>query len=137
MMIQGVAHLVSMTVINRTHLGGWAGGDLWSAPERLDALPPETGAFWMVLGSFGLPLLLLGAIIDGQGRAGIVPPAYVAWGYGIWGIVCTAVMPASPFVTALIPAIMLLVARRRTRSVQDSMHDSGQDQPQPTTTSTR
>jgi hypothetical protein len=120
MMLQGLLHLVSTAVLSRTHIGGWLSGDLWSLPELADALPPAYGAFWLVLGSFGLPLLLLGAIVEKLGRAGVVPPAYVAWGYGVWGLVCTVVLPSSPFITTLIPTIMLLVAARRSQQTTTS-----------------
>ncbi|MEV0646751.1 DUF6463 family protein [Phytomonospora sp. NPDC050363] len=113
----GVLHLASTLVISADHLPGWFARELWLSGESemsMSALPPEAGAFWLSLGSFGLPLLLLGALVVRLGRRGEAPPAYVGWGVGVWGALGAYLLEPTPFVLTLIPATLLLVAAYKT-----------------------
>lgn len=113
-------HLVSTGLLNAHHMPAWFRGDLWLSPKGfsdLGALPVEIGAFWLVWGSFGVPLGVLGALVAGLGRRGQAPPAYVAICVAVWGVTSAAVLEPSPFIAVLIPAGMLLVAARRRRGV--------------------
>jgi hypothetical protein len=111
---QGVLHLLITGWVSRTHIGGWLAGSAWLPHGGLSEMSPAVGAFWLTLGSFGLPQILLGGLVTGLGRAGGTPPAYVGWGLAVWGVVCAAAFEPSPFLTVLIPAVMLLRAGRRS-----------------------
>jgi hypothetical protein len=113
LVILGIAHLVITGWVSRTHIGGWLAGSAWPAPGGLADMSPAVGAFWLTLGSFGLPQTLLGGLVARLGKAGGTAPGYVGWGLAVWGVVCAAAFEPSPFATVLVPAIMLLSARRR------------------------
>jgi Family of unknown function (DUF6463) len=115
MMIQGVLHLVVTGLLSLGRMGGWLTGEAWLAPGGLPSTAPAVAAFWLTLGSFGLPLILLGAVVARLGRMGRTVPAPVAWGLAAWGVACAAVLEPSPVITAVIPAAMLLIAGRSAR----------------------
>jgi hypothetical protein len=50
----------------------------------------------------GVPLIPLGAVVAGLGRAGRPVPASVGWvsRHGVWA--CAAVFEPSPFITAMV-----------------------------------
>ncbi|NUW42534.1 hypothetical protein HT134_20675 [Nonomuraea rhodomycinica] len=102
-------------LVSADHVPGWLGGELWHFPPHLDDLSrpaPNMGAFWLVWGSFAVPLGLVGALVAGLGRRGVVPPAYCGAGLALWALVGAAVFEPSPFLLAVVPAVMLLTARR-------------------------
>jgi hypothetical protein len=113
MVIQGVVHLVATGILSLRHIPAWLRGDLWLPRGGLTQLAPATGAYWLTVGSFGLPLLLLGGVLVSVGRLGRAAPAYVGWALGLWGIVGSLILAPSPLVTALVPAIMIIIAARR------------------------
>jgi hypothetical protein len=108
----GVLHLLLTLWLSRTYIGGWLAGSAWFPPGGVSELSPSVGAFWLTLGSFGLPQILLGGLVMRLARTGGTVPGYVGWGLAVWGVVCAAVFEPSPFITVLVPAIMLLRARR-------------------------
>jgi hypothetical protein len=110
---QSVLHLLITGWLSRTHIGGWLAGTAWLPPGGLSDLDPAVGAFWLTLGSFALPQMLLGGLVTGLGKAGRTVPGYVGWGLAVWGVACAAVFEPSPFITALVPAVMLVRASQR------------------------
>ncbi|MEV0588621.1 hypothetical protein [Nonomuraea sp. NPDC050310] len=108
----GALHLAITGALNLGHLPAWFNGEMWLPANGLSDLTPAQGAFWLVVGSFAVPLLAMGLLIAWLGRAGLVPPAYVAWLLGGWGTVGALVLEPSPFLLTWVPAIMLLRAGR-------------------------
>ncbi|MFB9627703.1 hypothetical protein [Nonomuraea helvata] len=110
------AHLVLTGVLSAEHVPSWFAGGMWffpPGPDDLSRLAPDVGAFWLVWGSFAVPLGLIGALVVGFGRRGEVPPPYLGIGVALWALGGAAVFEPSPFVLAVVPAAMLLAARRR------------------------
>ncbi|GAA4078301.1 DUF6463 family protein [Actinomadura miaoliensis] len=109
----GTLHLLTSAFYSREHVPGWATGDLWFPGKGPEDLSPSAGAFWLTVGSFGLPLLLLGLLIIWMDRHRIVPPAFLAWTIGAWCTLGGLLLMPSPFLLAWVPAAMLLIAARR------------------------
>ncbi|MFC4011649.1 hypothetical protein ACFOY2_30765 [Nonomuraea purpurea] len=120
MTLAGV-HLAITSVLSARHIPSWFGGALWTfppGPDFLAVLAPNEGAFWLVWGSFAVPLGLIGALVVGFGRRGQVPPPYLGIGVALWALGGAAVMEPTPFVLGAVPAAMLLAAwRRRGKNV--------------------
>ncbi|NRQ36528.1 hypothetical protein HII36_32545 [Nonomuraea sp. NN258] len=111
-------HLVSTSVLSAAHIPAWFQGELWlfpPSPGDLTDLAANVGAFWMVWGSFGVPLGLIGALVVGFGRRGQVPPAYLGIGVAGWALIGALLFEPSPFVLGLVPAGMLLAAAYKRR----------------------
>ncbi|MFE3453260.1 DUF6463 family protein [Nonomuraea sp. NPDC059194] len=109
----GALHLVICAVFSLSYVSGWVSGGLWFPANGLSALSPAAGAFWLTVGSFGLPLLTLGLLISWLGKRNVVPPAFVAWLLGGWGTVGALAFEPSPFLLIWAPAVVLLLAARR------------------------
>lgn len=113
----GALHLAMTFALSAKHVPGWLARDLWLSNNPgldMSSLPPEAGGFWLSYGSFGLPLLLLGALVWHLGRRGQAAPAFIGWGVGTWAALGAYLIEPTPFVLALIPAIMIVVAGQRT-----------------------
>lgn len=108
LMALGVIHLVLMTSLAHEHVPGWFGLDLWDAGADPTRIQPPLGAFWSSYGSFGLPLLLLGAFVVHQARRGVPSPRFVGWGVGLWALGGAYLLEPTPFVVAIIPAVLIL-----------------------------
>lgn len=103
-----VVHLVLMTGLGHRHVPDWLGLGLWDASADPAAIKPALGAFWSSYGSFGVPLLLLGAWAVRQARRGLPVPAFVGWGLGAWALGGAYLLEPTPFVLALVPAVLIL-----------------------------
>ncbi len=110
-------HIVFFVVVSWDHLPGWFAGDLWVS-EPFDAPISQSQAhFWALLGSFAVPLLVLGAVIARSAREDRPLPAYVTWTVTAWTVTCALVLEPSGFPLGLVPAGLLVAAeviRRRT-----------------------
>ncbi|MBM7171806.1 hypothetical protein JQK87_26065 [Streptomyces sp. G44] len=112
----GVIHVVFSPLDRR---------DVWS--DILDKGPWQTislditsenlaysEAFWVAPGSFGVPVLLLGAFVLWTANRGERVPAAFGWAMSAWGAVLTALLPASPAWALLLVGVLLVLAARRT-----------------------
>jgi len=110
-------HIVFFAIRSLDHLPGWFTGDLW-ANEPFDAPISQSQAhFWTLLGSFAVPLLLLGAVIVRSAKEGRPLLAYLTWTISAWVLVCALVLEPAGFPFLLVPAGMLIAAevlRKRT-----------------------
>jgi Family of unknown function (DUF6463) len=64
--------------------------------------------FWASLGSFAVPLFLLGGLIEWIGHA----PVFLGWALLGFALVTAVLAPISGFWTLFIPAILLIVDAR-------------------------
>jgi hypothetical protein len=109
-------HAAFFAAVSWDHIPGWFAGELWAAPN-LDAPMSQSEAyFWALLGSFAVPLLLLGALITRSAQQGSTLPGYVTWTIAAWVLACALIMEPSGFPLGLIPLSLLFTAevmRRR------------------------
>ncbi|RJL32097.1 hypothetical protein [Bailinhaonella thermotolerans] len=110
----GLLHLVTTALPNLGHVPSWLAGELWFPRHGIAELTPATGAFWLTLGSFAVPLSLVGALVLAMDRRGVVPPAFTGWTVGLWGTAGALLLEPSPFIVVWVPAAMLITAARRT-----------------------
>ncbi|MFF5207389.1 DUF6463 family protein [Streptosporangium sp. NPDC000396] len=106
-------HLVVTLAFNIRHLSTWFSGGLWFPANGLADPLPALGAFWLTIGSFSLPLLVLGLLIAWIGHRAVIPPAFVAWLIGGWCTIGAVAFQLSGFILLWVPAVMLLRAGRR------------------------
>jgi len=120
LMVLGALHLAITVALSARHVPGWLARDLWLGDDPdldMSSLPPEAGGFWLSYGSFGLPLLLLGALVRHLGRRGQAAPAFIGWGVGVWAALGAYLIEPTPFLLALIPAAMIVAAARQRTAV--------------------
>ncbi|KJY30292.1 MULTISPECIES: DUF6463 family protein [unclassified Streptomyces] len=115
LVVMGVGHLVVLGVQNAEYLDEWFGGALWGLPRGEFVHPGgANGAFWIVIGSFAVPLLLLGLLVDHLARRGVAVPQSVGWGLAAWCLVGSTILQPTPLLLGLVPALLLIRSTRRT-----------------------
>lgn len=115
-----LVHIAFFVAVSWDHLPGWFAGDLWVTPDLDAPMSASEGYFWALLGSFAIPLLLLGALVTRFAREGRALPAYVTWGIAAWVVACTYVLAPSGFPLGLVPAGLLIAAALRRSSAPRS-----------------
>ncbi|MCX4583913.1 DUF6463 family protein [Streptomyces sp. NBC_01481] len=105
----GALHLLVLGAQNTGHLDAWFSGALWGLP-REEFIEPRGagGAFWISIGSFAVPLLLLGLLVSWLGRQGVRVPSSVGWGLAAWSAVGAVVVEPTPMLLVLVPAVLLI-----------------------------
>jgi hypothetical protein len=121
MIVLGAGHFISLIVLG----GGagdamlrWVDEGLWAAvPVTME--PPTTTAalenevtFWAGLGSFSVPLTVLGGLLWAQARRGISPPPWVGWTLIAWFGVNTVLLVPSPSVLGVAAGVLLVLGAR-------------------------
>ena len=110
----GAAHTLGALTVERAarHAGAWFSGGLWR--DDLTAMSAANSAYWLSLGSFGIPLIVVGLTVLWLDRRGITPPQFIAWTLGIWTLVDAVVLALTPWPLLLLANVLLLTGVRRT-----------------------
>ncbi len=69
-------------------------------------------AFWVGPGSFGVPVLLIGAFVLWTVRRGEQVPAPFGWAMTAWGAGLVVLLPRSPAWALLVVGVLLVLAAR-------------------------
>lgn len=109
----GAAHTLGALTVEGAarHAGAWFSGALWT--DDFAAMSSANSAYWLSLGSFGIPLIVVGLTVVWLNHRGITPPPFIAWMLGIWTIVDAVVLLLTPWPVLLIASILLLCGSRR------------------------
>ncbi|MET7615984.1 DUF6463 family protein [Streptomyces sp. NPDC005408] len=132
LIILSIAHLVGMGAQNTKHFDDWFSGALWGL-SRDEFVQPSgaNGAFWLVVASFAVPLLLLGVLITQLAKRGIGIPQSTGWGLGLWCIVGALILEPAPLALGLVPAVLLILDARRTAAEREPAPTSSPSEPTP------
>ncbi|QLY30864.1 hypothetical protein H0264_00105 [Nocardia huaxiensis] len=115
----GAAHTaLGLALTAPHHAGAWFGFELWTVSDSIAEMDSSTGAFWMSVGSFGVPLALVGALVLWMDNRGIVPPPFIAWTVGLWIAVAAAIAEPAPWLVAWVAVGLLLAADRQAKPAQ-------------------
>ncbi|MFD4366394.1 DUF6463 family protein [Rhodococcus sp. NPDC058521] len=94
--------------------GWWNTFTLDDSTTLAEALRSE--AFWMTIGSFGIPMFALGSFILWSARQSHRVPAWLGWILVVWSVILTTALPASPgWVVIVIGVLLILGDRAGTR----------------------
>ncbi len=121
MIIISLVHMLVLGVDALPQLSGWLRLRLWTLEHWRPAseigvdLLLSQQAFWSTVGSFAIPLMVMGALLSWMAARGQRVPAFVGWALAAWVLVCTFIMEPSGFPLGFIPA-GLLIAASRTRA---------------------
>lgn len=111
----GALHIVLTTAFNHESWARWIGAGLWAAvPPPGAAFTADQYVLWLTLGSFGVPLVVLGLVVAGVARRGGHVPAYVGWVVGAWALLLSVVLVAVPGWLVLVPAVLLIRGARHS-----------------------
>ncbi|RJO74103.1 hypothetical protein D5S18_18270 [Nocardia panacis] len=111
----GGGHMASSLALTATqHAGTWFRGGVYG--EHLSEMSHANGAFWVSVGSFGIPQIVLGATVLWMDRKAITPPAFIGWTMGAWSVLGAIIFEPAPWpVTTLAGALLVLGGHRAAR----------------------
>lgn len=119
MVFLGIGHLLVIALLMRGELGGWLERGLWAAVPLGGANPPTYEAlrtdvaFWAGVGSFSVPLILLGALTWHLVGRGVSIPSFVGWALIAWCALGGVLLVPSPFFVGTIAGVLIVLASRR------------------------
>ncbi len=110
----GAAHTLGALTVEGAarHAPAWFSGALWG--DDFAAMSPANGAYWLSLGSFGIPLVLIGLTVLWMERRGITPPAFIGWTLGVWTAVDGVVLAFTPWPIVMLASVLLVLGTRRS-----------------------
>jgi hypothetical protein len=120
----GTAHLFVLGGDALTQAPAWLGGALWTwdhwgpLADQRPGLVLSGFAFWSTVGSFAIPLIVLGLLLLWMTRRGIVVPRFVGLALLGWGTVATLIMLPSGFPLLVLILIGLCLGVRRGTKAQ-------------------
>jgi hypothetical protein len=105
--------LLAFALVGPHHADAWLGGELWMPEGTIVEMPAAAGGFWLSVGSFGLPLLVIGQTVLWMHRRAITPPAFIGWAVGAWSVVGGLIFEPAPWIVVTVGAGLLLQGVRR------------------------
>ncbi|WP_264031676.1 DUF6463 family protein [Cellulosimicrobium sp. SH8] len=117
----GAGHLAIVSAVGRDRLAAWVDAGLWAAVPLFPGARPSAATlddqvvFWSGVGSFAVPLVLLGGLVWWLASRRIVPPAAVGWGLVAWFTLGAVVLVPSPMIVGALAGALLVVADRLSR----------------------
>jgi hypothetical protein len=109
----GILHMVVLGYDAAKYAGSWLTGALWTwehwgpvSSQGFD-LVMSGFAFWSTVGSFAIPMIVLGALVVWMTNRRIPVPRFVGIALLAWGIVSGLAMPTSGFPVLVLVAIGL------------------------------
>lgn len=112
-------HVVFWSVVTGPDWAAWVAGDLWGADPVSAVEYRLHHGYWALIGSFAVPLLLLGLITVHLTGLGVSLPRYVGWTMLAWVLLASVLLEPNGFPLGLVPSILLVVAGRKTRPKAD------------------
>lgn len=117
----GTGHLVIVSAVGRDRLAAWVDAGLWAAVPLFPGARPSAAtlndqvAFWSGVGSFAVPLVVLGVLVWWLAGRGIVPPAAVGWSLVVWFALGAVLLVPSPMIVGALAGALLVVTDRLSR----------------------
>lgn len=105
-------HLLFFLVRTAEFAPDWLSGGLWTPLGMDEQMPQAQAFFWLFLGSFAVPLLLVGLLVTRFAKDGRALPAYVPWVLAGWTLVCAFIMLPSGFPLLVVASVLLVLARK-------------------------
>ncbi|MDX0413682.1 hypothetical protein GOC91_27115 [Sinorhizobium medicae] len=82
--------------------------------QRLEVLA-SNAAFWSTVGSFALPLIMIGALVVWLGGKHLPLPSFLGWSLLAWIVVASLIIEVSGFPLGIPVAICLIIGARRQK----------------------
>lgn len=115
----GILHMIVLGIDAVPEIPGWLRLELWTVEhwlplraQRLELLA-SNAAFWSTIGSFALPLIMLGAVVIWLDKRKLPVPAFLGWSLLTWIIVASLIIEVSGFPLVIPIAICLILGARQ------------------------
>jgi Mg/Co/Ni transporter MgtE len=119
LIVLGLIHLLVLGADVPTEAIRWLSLNLWTfdhwAPLRSQEidLALSNGVFWSTIGSFAVPVILIGTMLLYAERQGWRMPPAIGWALVAWQVVATLLMPPSGFPVGLLVTLTLAIGLQR------------------------
>lgn len=121
LMVIGILHMVMLGIDAAAEIPGWLRLELWTVEhwqplrtQRLEVLA-SNAAFWSTVGSFALPLIMIGALVVWLGGKHLPLPSFLGWSLLAWIVVASLIIEVSGFPLGIPVAICLIIGARRQK----------------------
>ncbi|MGZ2376878.1 DUF6463 family protein [Sinorhizobium medicae] len=121
LMVIGILHMVVLGIDAAAEITGWLRLELWTVEhwqplrtQRLEVLA-SNAAFWSTVGSFALPLIMIGALVVWLGGKHLPLPSFLGWSLLAWIVVASLIIEVSGFPLGIPVAICLIIGARRQK----------------------
>lgn len=116
LILLGAGHLLLVLALQWDVFAEWFGRGLFAAVPFLGAPSHEDlAAFWAGLGSFGVPAIVLGAVILWLRARGITAPPLVGWAIAGWSVVCAFILVPSPYLVLALGGALVALGSHAAR----------------------
>jgi hypothetical protein len=119
----GIVHMIVLGIDAVVEIPGWLRLELWTAEhwqplraQRLELLA-SNAAFWSTIGSFALPLIMLGAVVIWLDKRKFPVPAFLGWSLLGWIVVASLIIEVSGFPLGIPIAICLILGARQQKGL--------------------
>jgi hypothetical protein len=119
----GLLHMVVLGVDALPEISGWFRLEQWTLAHwqpfasQPTALAASGAAFWSTIGSFAIPMILLGALIVELARRGQAVPGYLGWTLLGWMLLASLIVEPSGFPLGVAIALCLVIGVRRVSAL--------------------
>lgn len=121
LMVIGILHMVVLGIDAAAEIPGWLRLELWTVEhwqplrtQRLEVLA-SNAAFWSTVGSFALPLIMIGALVVWLGGKHLPLPSFLGWSLLAWIVAASLIIEVSGFPLGIPVAICLIIGARRQK----------------------
>ncbi|MFL4472610.1 DUF6463 family protein [Paeniglutamicibacter sp. MACA_103] len=123
----GIGHLLLATFLDRHVVASWLDRGIWAA---VPLMSPETtlgslrngAAFWETVGSFAVPLALLGGLLWHLAGRGVTVPAFIGWGVAAWSLLGGILLVPSPYFAGVVAGALIVLSARKNRGARGTGH---------------
>lgn len=119
----GIVHMIVLGIDAVVEIPGWLRLELWTAEhwqplraQRLELLA-SNAAFWSTIGSFALPLIMLGAVVIWLDKRELPVPGFLGWSLLAWIVVASLIIEVSGFPLGILIAICLILGTRQQKGL--------------------
>lgn len=123
MVALGILHMFVLGIDAVAEIPGWLRLELWTTEhwqplraQRLEILAGNA-AFWSTIGSFALPLIMIGAVVIWLDNRQLPVPAFLGWSLLAWIVVASLIIEVSGFPLGIPIATCLILGARRQKGL--------------------
>lgn len=130
MIVIGILHMFVLGIDAVAEIPGWLRLELWTAEhwqplrtQRLEVLA-SNAAFWSTVGSFALPLIMIGALVVWLDGKHFPLPSFLGWSLLAWIVVASLIIEVSGFPLGIPVATCLIIGTRRQNLRRETLEEA-------------
>lgn len=130
LIVIGILHMFVLGIDAVAEIPGWLRLELWTAEhwqplrtQRLEVLA-SNAAFWSTVGSFALPLIMIGALVVWLDGKHFPLPSFLGWSLLAWIVAASLIIEVSGFPLGIPVATCLIIGARRQNLRRETLEEA-------------